>query len=569
MTPVATLLEQASALEESGDPRRAALLYQEVLELEPEHPTAKQQLAAAVYSYAHILRGRGAIEAAVTAFAHVARLAPDHADAWLALGNACMELEMQRVAIARTSDKATDANDDPLANAVYALARAAKLRHDALDIEANLAMAARYACAWEVSRNAEAAIARLANEARESFACEPMTAITLLDDATLVRHGIAAWTRGHLPAVSAPAVIAKRGTRLRVGYLSTDLHDHATAHLTAGMFELHDRSRFEVFAYALDRDDGSAMRGRLRNAFEHWRDLRELDDDAAVKQIAADAIDVLIDLKGHTHGSRLGILARRPARAQLHYLGFPGTIAYEGVDGLVADDIVAPKGCDDEFAETLWRLPVCYQVNDHRRELPAAMSRAEAGLPERGLVLASFNQTFKLSEAFVATWLGVLREHDDAVLWLNVPHDLARRNLAALALQYGVLSSRIVFAPMLPHAAHIARLQCADLALDVLPYGSHTTGSDALFAGVPLLTCRGKTFAGRVGASLCTAAGVADLVTESLPAYASRLRSLCTNRDELRGYKDQLERERSRLPLFDTATFTRAFERVLTNAAGG
>src|SRR6185369_15395794 len=131
------------------------------------------------------------------------------------------------------------------------------------------------------------------------------------------------------------------------------------------MFELHDRSRLEVFAYALDRDDGSAMRGRLRNAFEHWRDVRELDDAAAAKQIAADAVDVLVDLKGHTHGSRLGILARRPARVQLHYLGFPGTIAYEAVDGFVADDIVAPAGCDDEFAETLQRLPVYYQVNDH------------------------------------------------------------------------------------------------------------------------------------------------------------------------------------------------------------
>jgi len=208
MLPVVTLLEQATALEESGDPRRAALLYQEVLEREPDHPTAQQQLAAAVYRYAHILRGRGAIEAAVTAFAHVARLVPDHADAWLALGNACMELEMQRVGIARTGDNATDANDDPLANAVYALSRAAKLRHDALDIEANLAMAARYACAWEVSRTAGAAIARLSREAPEAFACEPMTAITLLDDAKLTRRGIAAWSRTHLPPVTAPALIA-------------------------------------------------------------------------------------------------------------------------------------------------------------------------------------------------------------------------------------------------------------------------------------------------------------------------------------------------------------------------
>jgi predicted O-linked N-acetylglucosamine transferase (SPINDLY family) len=208
-------------------------------------------------------------------------------------------------------------------------------------------------------------------------------------------------------------------------------------------------------------------------------------------------------------------------------------------------------------------------VNDDRRLVPAAALRSAVGLPEHALVLACFNQTYKLTQPFVSTWLDVLREQPDAVLWLWVPHALARRNLQAFAEAKGVACERIVFAPVARHAEHMARLRCADLALDVLPYGSHTSGSDALWAGVPLLTCRGTTFAGRVGASLCQSAGLADLVTGSLSEYAQALRALCADRDRLAHFQQHLESERERLPLFDTAAFTRAFERLLENAANG
>ena len=361
------------------------------------------------------------------------------------------------------------------------------------------------------------------------FACSPMMAVALLADPAVQRAAIGGWTRAALPAPAAVPTIGRRGDRLRVGYLSSDLHDHATAHLAAGLFEHHDRARIEAFAYAADRDDGSAMRRRLRAAFEHWHDVAALSDDEAARRIAADALDVLVDLKGHTHGGRLEILARRPAPVQIHYLGFPGTLAYGAVDALVADHVVAPPGADAEFAETVLRLPVCYQVNDSRRPLPAPIARGALGLPERALVLVSFNQTYKLTEPVASAWLDALREHPDAVLWLTVPHALARRNLLARAERAGVAADRIVFAPVVPQAEHLARLACADLALDVLPYGSHTTGSDALWAGVPLLTCRGTTFAGRVGASLCHAVELPELVTESLPEYARALR------DALRG----------------------------------
>ena len=535
-----------------SDARRAAVRYHELLARDPGNVEAREGLASSLFTYAHELRAAGSVEAAAAAFAQAAKFAPDNADAWLALGNACMEAEMQRV----DPRNAAPASEDWLAHAVDAFSRASTLRPSDPEPAAKHAMAARYACAWPV---AEGAIASLL--ASPNPVCEPMTAVALVADATTQRDAIAAWTRARTESPAAPAIVGKRGTRLRVGYLSTDFHDHATAHLAAGLFECHDANRFETFAYAADRDDGSAMRKRLRTAFAHWRDVRELTDAQAADMMRSDGLDILIDLKGHTRGTRLSILSHRPAPVQLHYLGFPGTLAYEGVDGTIVDATVAPD--DAEFAERTLRLPVCYQVNDHRRALPPSLRREEAGLPPGALVLACFNQTYKLTEPFVASWLDVLREHDDAVLWLNVPHALARRNLADFAAGCGIDAARVIFAPMADQPTHLARLQCADLALDVLPYGSHTTGSDALFAGVPLLTCRGTTFAGRVGASLCEAVELHDLACASLDAYAAKLRALCADRASLRHCREYLARGRASLPLFDTPAFTRHFERLL------
>lgn len=601
MSDIGTLLAQAAAAGQGGDLSRAHALYSEALAAFPGHVAAtfgvgqvalaqgdlrraaesfsaiadttdgtlRPHLAAAFTGLAHALRSRGARDGAVAAFEQAVRLAPGDAAAWVALGNACMEAAQARVDRARAMQADEPPAYDALGAAVIAFGRAAALAPGVPAIEAHRAMAARYACAFAEADAAIDALERAGASDPGAFACEPMSAVALLCDATLQRVGIGGFVRANLPVpLPTPpslAVIASRGTRLRVGYLSSDLHDHATAHLAAGMFELHDRTRFEVFAYATDRDDGSAMRARLRGAFEHWRDLRAASDAEAASTMARDGLDILVDLKGHTHGARLAILARRPAPVQVHYLGFPGTLGYGAIDALVVDHDVAPAGSDGEFTETLARLPVCYQVNDHRRQLPLAARRAAVGLPEAGVVLACFNQAYKLSAPMVAAWLAVMRELPDTVLWLTAPYELTRRNLQAAAEREGVAPARLIFAPLTGQAAHLARLRCADLALDVLPYGSHTTGSDALFCGVPLLTLRGSTFAGRVGASLCRAAGLPELVTDSLPAYTALLANLAGDRARLRHYRAHLEQGRTRLPLFDTAGFTRAFEAMLVD----
>jgi len=337
--------------------------------------------------------------------------------------------------------------------------------------------------------------------------------------------------------------------------------------LMAGLFEESDRSRFDLYAYSYGPDDGSATQQRIRAAFgEGWRDVGNLSDADAAAVIRNDGIDLLIDRKGHTRGGRLGILASRPAPVQLHYMSFPGTLGYDAVDGIIADDVVIPKGSESAYHERIWRMPRCYFVNDARRALPAAVARSDAGLPEDALVLACLNQSYKLSSGVFAIWMDVMAHVPNAVLWLLASGARAKANLQRFAAEAGVDPARLHFAAHAPQEEHIARLRCADLALDTLPYGSHTTGCDALWAGVPVLTCPGETFASRVGASLLHTAGLPQLIAGSLDDYRARLHALATTPGALHEHRDFLERTRFDNPLFDTCGFARDWEALLERA---
>ncbi len=521
--------------------------------------------AALRFALAQTLKSMGDVNGAVRTLAAGVQLAPAEVERWLALAAMLMEIELASPKVRE------DAAVTPLQRAMETIEQALTLAPAAPAVLAQAAMTFRYACAWDRVAACEASLADAARDPARPFAVSPMIAAAVIaEPATQARaiRDFVAQTMLRSQEVEAVPYVKQRGAALRVGYLSADFHEHATAHLIAGMFEAHDRARVTTFAYALDSDDGSAMRQRLVRAFDHWRDVRDASDEDASALIARDSLDVLVDLKGHTSGSRIGILARRPAPHQIHYLGFPGTIAHPAIDAQVADAIVVPPGDEKHYDEQVLRLPVCYQVNDRARPLPAAPDRSAVGLPAQGLVLVCFNQTYKLARAFVDAWLDVLSRHADAVLWLNVPHAIARRNLRAAAQARGVAPERIVFAPIVPQPEHLARLRCADLALDVLPYGSHTTGSDALWCGVPLLTLTGETFAGRVGTSLVNAVNLPELAVSSMDAYCDALEELATDRARLAHYKAHLERERCRLPLFDTQRFTREFEALLENATG-
>lgn len=350
-------------------------------------------------------------------------------------------------------------------------------------------------------------------------------------------------------------------SRLRVAYLSADFRNHATAHLMAGVFEEHDRERFEVSAISYGPDDGSEMRNRLKAAFERFEDVNHLADEDVVKLIRQLDIEVLVDLGGFTTGARPEILARRAAPIQVNYLGFPGTMGASYIDYIMADRIVIPEAEQQHYAEKVIYLPDSYQATDARRPiLPDGPARSEVGLPEDAFVYCAFNRTSKITPVLFDVWMRLLAKTAGSVLWLLDGDPIARENLRREAVARGIAAERIVFARHVPADEHLARHQLADLFLDTLPYNAHTAASDALWAGLPVLTCLGTAFAGRVAASLLNAVGLPELVTRSLDEYESLALRIAHDPELRAALRSELAAHRSTWPLFDTVGMTRHIE---------
>jgi predicted O-linked N-acetylglucosamine transferase (SPINDLY family) len=351
--------------------------------------------------------------------------------------------------------------------------------------------------------------------------------------------------------------------KIRLGYLSSDFHDHATALLLVEVLEGHDMSRFELHAYSYGEDDGKEMRPRLRRAFNHFNDIRLMSDEEAARIINRDAIDILIDLKGFTQGTRTSILALRPAPIQVNYLGYPGTLGPDLCDYLITDRFCTPPGSDADFSESLAFLPNSYQPRGRRDDIRSPPSRTAAGLPEGGFVFCCFNQAYKFTPAVFDVWCRLLQSVPESVLWLLADRE-AEGNLRCEAWKRGVDGSRLIFAEDLPHAQHLGRLQLADLVLDTWPYGAHTTASDALWVGVPIITRPGKTFASRVAGSLLQAVGLPQLIVEDQEDYFDLAYELATDAPRLGELRETLLSARSSAPLFDVKAYTFALERLFT-----
>lgn len=351
---------------------------------------------------------------------------------------------------------------------------------------------------------------------------------------------------------------------LRIGYISADFHAHATSYLLAGVLENHDREKFSVICYSYGPNDGSEIRERIEQACDVFRDIKKHSHLDAAETIAADFIDILIDLKGYTENARPQIAALRPAPVIVNWLGYPGTLGHPHIaDYLIGDAIVTPLEHQDEYSETLALMPHCYQPNDRKRVIGAKPSRLDVGLPENGFVFCSFNGTYKITPEVFDVWCRILTEIPDSVLWLLSGNQGGTENLRKEASARGVEEGRLVFAPKLPVADHLGRLQLADLALDTFPYGSHTTGSDALWAGVPLISYCGDTFPSRVAASLLAAVGLQELVVYAFNDYVDMAVSIARTPSKLAKLKQDLRAMRLSAPLFDTVGFTRDFERLL------
>jgi predicted O-linked N-acetylglucosamine transferase (SPINDLY family) len=349
--------------------------------------------------------------------------------------------------------------------------------------------------------------------------------------------------------------------RIRVGYVSADFHRHATAYLMAGLFECHDRRKFEVTAFSFGADDGSEMRHRLEHAFEHFIDVRSMGDEELARKMRSLEIEILVDLKGITQDARTGIFVRRPAPIQVNYLGYPGTMASKHFDYIIGDGRIIGEGDREHYSEKVVTLPFSYQANDDKRVISDnAVSRSESGLPDQSFVYCCFNQAYKITSSIFDCWMSILREVDGSVLWLFEGHPAAKRNLCTEAEKRGIDSGRLIFAGGVPPAEHLARHRLADLFLDTLPYNAHTTSSDALWTGLPVVTLTGETFASRVGASLLTAIGLPELITSTHEEYTALAVALGKDRERLAEIKERLALNRLTMPLFNTALFTKHLE---------
>jgi predicted O-linked N-acetylglucosamine transferase (SPINDLY family) len=354
--------------------------------------------------------------------------------------------------------------------------------------------------------------------------------------------------------------------RIRLAYLSADFREHPVAHLLAGVFEHHDRTRFETVAISCGVDDAGPMRNRIARAFERFLDVRG-KGDAEIAQLLHDAeIDIAVDLIGPTQGARPGILSHRPAPIQAIYLGYAGSSGTDHIDYVIADKIVIPDGEEQFYTEKIAYLPDTYMATDSRRAIARhTPSRAEQGLPEAAVVFCSFNNSYKMTPRLFDVWMRLLREIDGSVLWLSHINDAATANLRREAEARGVRPEKLVFAPRVAlNEDHLARYRLADLFLDTQPFGAHSTASDALWAGVPVLTCAGSTFASRVAASLLHAIGLDELVTASLPDYEALALALARDPRRLDAICARIAERRASSPLFDTERCTRNLEAAYT-----
>lgn len=368
----------------------------------------------------------------------------------------------------------------------------------------------------------------------------------------------------YAPPVQKPVAArsSARHERLRIAYLSADFREHATGFQMVELFERHDKARFETFGVSLTVAEDSALRQRLKRGFDHFMEAGEYSDARIAALLSEVGIDIAVDLSGYISGARPGVFALRPAPIAVNYYGYPGTLGSDAMDYIIADPHIVPDGSEGFYAERVVCLPDCYYPTDTTRGAPMQLSRTEAGLPERGFVFCTFNNAYKFTPQMFDIWMRLLAQVEGSLLWMYAENPIARTNLRAEAQARGVPQQRLVFAARVDHETQLARIGVADLFLDTLPCNAHTTASDALWAGLPLITCSGQGFAARVAGSLLHAVGLPELVTTDLAAYEALALELARAPQRLAGIREKLRSNRAASPLFDTARLCRALERA-------
>jgi len=548
-------------LTECGRLTEALARLDHAIRLNPDFPDAHNNRGVA-------LRRLNKLAEALKSYDRAIALSPNYGEAWSNRGELFAAMEQLDAAIASFERALAlmPQHVDTLLNCALAfqkgrrfdearslLDRAAQITPNHKRLLFGLAYGALQHCDWAVQ---DAIRPRLAVEcpAGRSIVA-PLALLGYLDDPGALRLSSDHYLKDLLgPAAfvaERPALF--RHDKIRLAYVSGDFHEHATAYLTADLFERHDRSQFEVYAISLGPSDASEMQQRLRRAFDQFHEVQSFSDAEVAQLIRRLEVDVAVDLKGFTAGERPGIFTRRAAPIQVNYLGYPGTMAAGQWDYIVADATVLPSEEQPFYAEQIVHLACCYQASDPARRIDASPTRASQGLPEQEFVFCCFNNHAKITRTVFDIWARLMHSVEGSVLWLL--EGTASDTLRAQARARGIDAGRLIFAPLVGQSAHLARLGLADLVLDTLPYNAHTTASDALWTGVPIVTCRGKSFAGRVAASLLAAIGLPELIAEDFAAYEALALKLARDTSALGSLRKKLAANRHTAPLFDADEF--------------
>jgi predicted O-linked N-acetylglucosamine transferase (SPINDLY family) len=449
--------------------------------------------------------------------------------------------------------------------AVQGLTQVLELDPDCPYARGSLVFGKLCVCDW---RNLDGELAAVRQSTSKGTPLGPFHALVLYPDEAAIHSVARAFAAEKFPPAPQPLWKGERyrHDRIRVAYLSGNFHAHAVARLMAGVFEHHDRERFQTFALSFGPDDKSAMRRRLTQAFEHFIDIRDERVDRTAQRLRDMEIDIAVDLMGFTEECRPTILPHRVAPVQVNYLGYAATMGENYIDYIIADKTVVPDARRAHYTENVVHLPYSYLPGGGGRPIAErAPSRGEAGLPDNGFVFCAFHHVYKITPGMFDLWMRLLREMDGSVLWLAQTNASAAANLRQEAQARGVAGERLVFADFVASDAdHLARLTLADLFLDALPYNAHATACDALWAGVPVLSVVGETFSGRVGASLLQSAGLGDMIAPSPDSYETMALEFARNKNALQAVKDKLMHNRETSALFDTLRFTRDLERAYT-----
>ncbi|WP_333825199.1 O-linked N-acetylglucosamine transferase, SPINDLY family protein [Pinisolibacter sp.] len=575
---VMELIRAAETLKRSGQTAAVSALYGSWIEANPDDPL----LHAVLFNYSVVLSDDGDLVRARDCLERAIARAPDFMPAQINLGRILERQGAIGDAVTRWSQVVAalaPVNGTTIAHKTTALNQIARtleaagrdeaaeeMLRQSLDIDPRQREVAQHftalrqrTCEWPVIQPTERVSRRdlmlgLSPLSAAAYTDDPLFQLALAAHYNAVDVGLPARVTTSWPRA------AVRDGRLRIGYLSSDLREHAVGHLMAEVFGLHDRSKVEIFAYYCGPKAADPLHLAYRAAADHWVDVSEMDDTTAADRIAEDGVHILVDVNGYTREGRTKLLAMRPAPIIVNWLGYPGTVASPYHHYIVADDWIIPPDHEIFYSEKVLRLP-CYQPNNRVRVIAETRpTRAEAGLPEDAVVYCSFNGTHKITRFTFDRWLDVLTRVPGSVLWLLTGADGTNDRLKAHAAARGIAPERIVFAPKLANPLHLARYPLADLFLDNTPYGAHTTASDALWMGVPVLTWSGRCFAARVCGSLVRSAGLPELVVETPEAYVDKAVALGHDRAFLAHLRQRLEEGRDGCTLFDMALLVERLE---------